>query len=70
MNPDDSERAILEEVFQDKGSLRTPIPTLIQNRIYFDRLLNCCQDWALFKDSLLGLKITVGNLIEINLTTR
>ena len=55
----------LEKIFSSDGRLRSLIPQMIENKLYYDRLRNLEGNWMAFKDALLGIGIRMGDILEI-----
>jgi len=56
----DPERTKLENIFSNRGNLRSLIPTLLANELFYDRLLNWAKDWNRFQDILSKTNISLG----------
>ena len=56
----DPGRAKPGDIPPNRGNLRSLIPTLLANELFYDRLLNWAKDWNRFQDILSKTNISLG----------
>jgi len=59
------EKLKLEKLFNKNGDLRSLIPLLLENKLFYERLKNCVAEWDVLKNALMSIGIIIGDALDI-----